>query len=324
MAAQQRRFLACMTALAVACAGVQALLGMPELALYFTPVLLVAGLLLCGRYVGEERDPRAPRRAAAGRPPRRPRSVPRPASSRPLASLLARAARRSSAGRRPRSRRPPDASRRAAARAARPTPPRRQGGPVRTRIAAVVALAALCAAAPDGARPPGQPQLPVAGRRDHARRRGVTVDVLNRDDRLLLHNTSGKDVVIEGYDGEPYARVLADGTVRGQHRLAGVLPQRRPLRAESRSRRASTARARRGGRRSTRRGASSGTTTGRTGWPKHGRRRCATRRSRRRSSTGGSRSRSTARAARSPARCSGRRARRRPCRSAPSCGLAGL
>ena len=60
--------------------------------------------------------------------------------------------------------------------------------------------------------------------------KGVTVTVINRSDRLLLHNTSNANVLIDGYKGEPYARVLADGTVAGQHALAGLLPQRGPLR----------------------------------------------------------------------------------------------
>ena len=42
---------------------------------------------------------------------------------------------------------------------------------------------------------------------------GVSVTVINRSDALLLRNTSGKDVLIEGYEKEPYARVLGDGTV---------------------------------------------------------------------------------------------------------------
>ena len=89
---------------------------------------------------------------------------------------------------------------------------------MRTRIAAVVALAALLAAAPAALAHQGNPNYLSQVDAITPATKGVTVDVLNRDDRLLLHNTSGQDVVIRGYNGEPYARVLADGTVQVNRR----------------------------------------------------------------------------------------------------------
>jgi hypothetical protein len=53
--AQQRRFLIRLTALALACVMLQGAIGLHELALYLTPLFLIAALLLSGRYIGEDR-----------------------------------------------------------------------------------------------------------------------------------------------------------------------------------------------------------------------------------------------------------------------------
>jgi hypothetical protein len=79
----ERRFLLCLTALAAISVGAQALTGVSELALYLTPLFPIAALLVCGRYVGEERIVARWRAAVAvARRPRRravrwrPRTVP--------------------------------------------------------------------------------------------------------------------------------------------------------------------------------------------------------------------------------------------------------
>jgi hypothetical protein len=42
---------------------------------------------------------------------------------------------------------------------------------------------------------------------------GLKVQVLSYDDRLQMINQTGRNVEVRGYGGEPYVRLLADGTV---------------------------------------------------------------------------------------------------------------
>ena len=47
---------------------------------------------------------------------------------------------------------------------------------------------------------------------------GLKVQVLNYGDRLLIQNRTGSTVTLEGYQDEPYARLLPDGTVQVNQR----------------------------------------------------------------------------------------------------------
>lgn len=84
---------------------------------------------------------------------------------------------------------------------------------MRTRVLAVAALTSLLAGASPALAHQGNPHFLSQVDSITPALKGVTVDILNRDDRLLLHNTSGQDVLIRGYQDEPYAMVRSDGTV---------------------------------------------------------------------------------------------------------------
>src|SRR3954453_8213054 len=84
-----------------------------------------------------------------------------------------------------------------------------------TRLRLIVAATALIAlsAAPAANAHQGNPNYRSVVERVLPKVPGLRLQVLNLDDRLELQNTTGRTVTIQGYQGEPYARVLGNGTV---------------------------------------------------------------------------------------------------------------
>jgi len=84
----------------------------------------------------------------------------------------------------------------------------------RLRLVVVVSALFALAAAPAALAHQGNPNYRSVIDRVSPKVSGLRLQVLNLDDRLELQNTTGKTVLVKGYQGEPYARILGNGTVQ--------------------------------------------------------------------------------------------------------------
>jgi hypothetical protein len=89
------------------------------------------------------------------------------------------------------------------------------------RVAALAAMLLAAVAAPAGAHA-GNPNYRSVLDSLTPNVPGLQVQVLGYDNELQLTNRTGRTVEIEGYESEPYARVLPDGTVQLNERSPAV------------------------------------------------------------------------------------------------------
>jgi len=88
---------------------------------------------------------------------------------------------------------------------------------LRAALAAITTLLALLAATPVQAHE-GNPDFRSEINAVRPSVPGVSFEVLNYDADMELVDRGGHEVVIYGYEGEPFARVLRDGTVQKNQR----------------------------------------------------------------------------------------------------------
>lgn len=78
---------------------------------------------------------------------------------------------------------------------------------------AIAAIVSVLLGATSASAHQGNPNMESVVRAIVPHASGVSIRVLNRDDRFELTNRSRQPILIYGYNGEPYARLLPDGTV---------------------------------------------------------------------------------------------------------------